>query len=78
MQRVTPPRHIIWSTDALDLDGPFQRRHYIRQVLTHGRMEDIGKLDLSEVERLLDELALPPNLHSLWERFFKERGVAEG
>jgi len=42
-----PPRHIVWSTDLLDLSDPFQRRWYIRQVLLHGRTEDIRTLDLN-------------------------------
>jgi hypothetical protein len=34
------PRHIVWSTDQIDLDDPFQRRWYLRQALTHGRAEE--------------------------------------
>ena len=68
-----PPRRIVWSTDTVDLDDPFQRTWYIRQVLLHGRMEDLRTLDLGEVERLLDELDLPPHIHSLWKDFFQWR-----
>ncbi|MGQ9600343.1 MAG: hypothetical protein ACUVWZ_13105 [Anaerolineae bacterium] len=69
--RVTPPRHIVWSTDSIDLSDPFQRKWYIRQVLLHGRAEDIRSLDLEEVARLLDELHLPPYLDRLWRTFLQ-------
>jgi hypothetical protein len=82
--RITPPRHIAWNTDAVDLADPFQRQWYIRQVLLNGTAQDIRTLDLDEVERLLDELGLPAHLHSLWSRFLatrhpeRTRGSAEG
>ncbi|AEH44104.1 hypothetical protein Thein_0219 [Thermodesulfatator indicus DSM 15286] len=77
MAKVKPPRHIVWSTDTLDLSDPFQRHWYIRQVLLHGRAEDIRKLDLDEVEQLLDSLDLPEDIARLWRAFFKARhGVA--
>ena len=68
------PRHIVWSTDALDLDDPFQRRWYLRQVLLHGRAEDIRELDLSQVARLLPELDLPSDIQRLWRNYLKECG----
>jgi hypothetical protein len=37
-----PPNYIVWSTDRVDLSDPFQRRWYLQQVLTHGRLEDIS------------------------------------
>jgi len=74
---VIPPRHIVWSADAVDLDDPFQRTWYIRQVLLHGRMEDLRALDLDEVERLLDQLDLPPHIHSLWKDFLHWRTHAQ-
>ena len=70
-----PPRHIVWSTDRVDLSDPFQRRWYLRQVLMNGRAEDIRQLDLSEVERELDDLQLPAHLVRLWTRFFNERAA---
>jgi len=76
MTIISPPRHIAWSTDRLDLADPFQRKWYIRQVIEHGKAEDIAKLDLDEVARLLDELSLPRPLHSLWVRFLESRNVA--
>ncbi len=65
------PRHIVWSTDKIDLSDPFQRKWFIRQVLTHGRAEDIKKLDLDEVEKLLDELNLPGDIYRLWKAYFE-------
>ena len=69
----SPPKHIVWSTDRLDLADPFQRKWYIRQVIEHGKAEDVASLNLDEVARLLDELNLPPHLRSLWSRFLESR-----
>ena len=76
MAVISLPRHLVWSTDQVDLDDPFQRRWYIRQVLTHGRAQDIAALDLDEVACLLDVLNLPHEIHSLWARFLEFRRVA--
>jgi hypothetical protein len=72
----SPPRHLVWSTDRLDLADPFQRKWYIRQIIEHGKAKDVASLDLDEVACLLDELNLPPHLHSLWSRFLESRHVA--
>ncbi len=71
--RITPPRHIVWSTDTVDLSDSFQHWWYIRQVLLHGRAEDIRTLDLDEVDALLDDPNLPPHLHRLWKTFLEAR-----
>ncbi len=71
------PDHIVWSTDSIDMDDPFQRRWYIRQVLLHGRAEDIRSLDLDEVARLLDDLDLPSHIYTLWREFLSRRNDAE-
>ena len=76
MAVVSAPRYIVWSTDRLDLADPFQRKWYIRQVIEHGKAEDVAILDLAEVARLLDDLNLPPHLHSLWSRFLEPHDVA--
>jgi len=73
MGPTTLPRHIVWSTDRIDLSDPFQRAWYLRQVLLHGRAEDIRALDLDEVARRLDDLDLPPAIHHLWQRFLETR-----
>jgi hypothetical protein len=67
--QITPPRHVVWSTERVDLSDPFQRRWYIRQVLLHGRAEDIRTLDLEEVARDLDDLDLPQDIYRLWTAF---------
>ena len=77
MTVISPPRHIVWSTDRLDLADPFQRKWFIRQVIEHGRAEDVASLDLDEVASLLDELNLPPHLHSLWAGFLEARSTRE-
>lgn len=72
-----PPRHIVWSTDTLDLSDPVQRRWYIRQVLLYGRAEDLRILDLPEVAAILDELNLPEPVYRLWKTFLEWKGYAE-
>jgi hypothetical protein len=66
------PRYILWSTDHINLEDPFQRRRLLRQILTHGRAEDIRKLDLEEIERELDSLDLPSEIDSLWRTYFQK------
>jgi hypothetical protein len=78
MTVISPPGHIIWSTDRLDLADPFQRKWCIRQVIAHGRADDIASLDLDGVARRLDELSLPPHLHGLWARFLEARPERDG
>ena len=75
MSIIHPPRHIAWSTNEIDLSDPFQRRWYLRQVLTHGRVADIRGLNLTEIERELDNLDLPLEIYSLWKYFFETRHV---
>jgi len=77
MAVLRPPNYIVWSTDRVDLSDPFQRRWYLQQVLTHGRAEDIQKLDLEEVAAALGSLNLPEDVRSLWQRFLEFRR-AEG
>ncbi|HDN80489.1 MAG TPA: hypothetical protein ENG33_08510 [Chloroflexi bacterium] len=71
--RFKPPRHIAWSVDTVDLADPFQREWYIRQVLLYGRTEDIRKLDLDELSRILDKLNLPSHIYDLWRAFLEQR-----
>ena len=66
-----PPRHIVWSTDHLDLGDPFQHRWYLRQVIMHGRSGDIRALDLQEVRKELETLDLPSDLYQLWKKFLE-------
>ncbi len=69
------PRHIIWSTDTLDLNDPFQRRMFIRQTLLYGRTEDVRRLDKAEIAALLDELNLPEPVYQLWKRYLTRLGL---
>jgi len=48
MSVINPPRHIAWSTNEIDLSDNFQRRWYLRQILIHGRGDDIRMLDLTK------------------------------
>ena len=69
--KIKPKRYIVWSTDKeIDLDNPWQRRWYIKQVLTNGRAEDIAELDWEEIKNLLVELDLTKDIKSLWEDYF--------
>ena len=70
----TPKRYIVWSNKELDLDDPWQRKWYIKQVLCHGRAEDVAELDWEEVRRLLTELELPEDVRGLWETYFEQNG----
>lgn len=65
-----PKRYIVWSKSEVDLDDPFQKKWYIRQVLTGGRAEDVAAIDWDEIKKYLSELNLPANLHRLWESYF--------
>jgi hypothetical protein len=65
-----PKRYIVWSTDEVDLDDPFQKVWFIKQVLTHGRAEDVAALDWDEVRTLIPELELPGEIAALWEDYF--------
>ena len=65
-------RYIVWSKERLDLSDPWQRRWYIKQVLLHGRAEDIAALDWEEIRELLPQLDLPPEFRRLWEEYFAD------
>jgi hypothetical protein len=68
---VHPPRHLVWSTDAVDLSDPFQKRWLLRQILMHGRAEDVHALDIEELRLELDQLDLPKEIDSLWRRYLE-------
>ncbi len=68
---VHPPRHLVWSTDTLDLSDPFQKRWLLRQTLTRGKAEDICALDLDDIRQELDQLDLPKEIESLWKRYLR-------
>ena len=74
---IHPPRHIVWSTDQIDLNDPFQKRWLLQQTLIYGRAEDIRKLKLREIALELDSLRLPEEVYSLWKRYLEYRHVGK-
>lgn len=68
---VHPPRHLVWSTDTIDLSDPFQKRWLLRQTLMHGRAEDVRALEIEEIRRELNRLNLPKEIESLWQRYLE-------
>lgn len=74
---VHPPRHLVWSTDKIDLNDPFQKRWLLRQTLTHGRAEDVRGLNLDEIKQALEELDLPSEIVSLWRRYLEYRDARD-
>ncbi len=68
-------KYIFWSVkpENIDLNDPWTRKWYLKQVITHGRMEDIIILDDEEIERNLDQLNLPKEIDRLWRHYFAER-----
>jgi len=65
-----PKRYIVWSKKEIDLEDRWQRKWYIRQVITHGRAEDVSLLDWEEIKQLIGELNLPVEIKRLWENYF--------
>ena len=63
--------NIIWSTKKeLDPNDPWQRKWYLKQVLMHGRAEDIAELDWDMLKGLVAEMDLPKEVGRLWENYF--------
>lgn len=69
-------KHIAWYTDLdkLDMKHPFIKKWWLEQVLSHGTMQDIKKLDLRSLHDLLPTLNLSKDVKSLWEDYFARRG----
>ena len=74
---VHPPRHLVWSTDKIDLNDPFQKRWLLRQTLMYGRAEDIRGLNLDEIKQALVELDLSSEIVSLWRRYLEYRDARD-
>jgi hypothetical protein len=70
---ISPPRHIVWSTNKVDLSDPFQKNWYLQQVLTYGRAEDVRQLDFDEVAKNLEILNLPKDVYHLWKTYLGTR-----
>ncbi len=65
-----PKRYIVWSKKEIDLEDIWQKKWYIKQVLTNGRAEDVKELDWDEVKTLLEEIDLPQDVKRLWRDYF--------
>ncbi len=65
-----PKRYIVWSKNKIDLNDSWQKKWYVKQVLTYGRTEDVSLLDWKEIEIMLDDLDLTPDIKRLWENYF--------
>ncbi|NIM17473.1 MAG: hypothetical protein GTO45_36130 [Candidatus Aminicenantes bacterium] len=65
-----PKRSIVWSKNEIDLQDPFQRKWYYRQVLMNGRAEDVAAIDWEEIKKYLPELNLPAEINRVWESYF--------
>ena len=65
-----PKRYIVWSKKEIDLEDIWQKKWYIKQVLTNGRAEDVKELDWDEVKTLLEEIELPQDVKRLWRDYF--------
>lgn len=77
MNVIYPPRHIVWSTDRIDIHDPFQKRWILRQTLMHGRADDIRALEITEIETNLESLDLPEDIKSLWLRYLERFHAGE-
>jgi hypothetical protein len=65
-----PKRYIVWSKREIDLENPFQKEWYIKQVLLYGKSEDIRNIDWNEIKAFLPHLNLPPDIKKFWEDYF--------
>lgn len=68
-------KHICWyaDLDKLDFSDPWIKKWWIKQVLMHGKFEDIKELDLKEIENVFPELYLPEDIKNLWKDYFNWR-----
>jgi len=69
---MTVERYIVWSKERLSPSDPWQRQWFIKQVLLHGRTEDIAALDWEEIRKLLPQLDLPSEFRQLWKEYFAD------
>lgn len=65
-----PKRYIVWSKRKVNLKNPFQKKWYVKQVLTYGKAVDVAALDWEEIRQYLPELGLPRHIKRLWENYF--------
>lgn len=69
-------KHIVWYADLekLDFNNSFVKKWWIEQVLAHGTINDVKKLDFNVVHKMLPHLNLPAEIKSLWEDYFANKG----
>lgn len=65
-----PKRYIVWSKKEIDMNDPFQKKWYLKQVLLYGKSEDIRNIDWNEIKTLLPDLDLPSGIKKFWENYF--------
>ena len=68
-------KHIVWYADLekLDFNNPFVKKWWLEQVLIHGTINDVKKLDFNEIQKKLPQLNLPIVVKSLWEDYFASK-----
>lgn len=67
-------KHIVWyaKVTASKLKNPWYQRWFLGEVLSHGRSEDIAKLDWKAIYQALPVLDIPQNVRSLWKNYFEK------
>lgn len=65
-------KHIVWYADLekLDFNNPFVKKWWMEQVLIHGTINEVKKLDFKEIHKMLPQLNLPTDIKSFWEDYF--------
>lgn len=71
------PHHVFWYVqhpEAVDLTDPATRTWYVGAILREGRAEDVARLDVEEIRRLLPQLRLPQRVRDFWEWYLSKPG----
>jgi len=68
--RTNPPLHRLEHRPD-GSSSPFQRKWLIQPILLHGRAEDVARLDLKEIESLLDQVKLTAFLRNFWKDYLE-------
>lgn len=72
---VVLPTHLDWSSGrTYDMDDPHDRRRVYEIVLREGTLEDLRRyVDPDELVAVFDELFLPEEIRTAWQRLLIER-----
>src|ERR1700722_9015329 len=73
---VVLPPHVRWSepTLAYDLERLPDRLRVYEQVLREGTEDDVRfYVDVTELQKVFDDLVLPPNVRKAWAGWFRLR-----